>query len=307
MRRVLGVQLGGQATTMITSMTGYGRREAVWRGGSVAVELRSVNHRFCEVVIRLPRALSSLEDDFKRRIQRRCTRGRIELAVSLHGGKDSGRTISLDHSLAKQYHRLLGDLKQELHLGGTIDVALLAGFRDIVSVSDQPVVDRRMTGIVRRLVAGALADLDAMRRREGAALARDAKSRLQVIRQAAAGIATRTPLVVQEYFDRMKARVEKLVGLGQADPGRLHQEIALYADRCDVTEELTRLESHLAQFTTALNGGGPVGRTLDFLLQEMGREVNTIGSKANDAEISTHVVQIKGELEKIREQVQNIE
>src|SRR5881296_746186 len=297
MRRVLGLQLGGQATTMITSMTGYGRREAVWRGGSVVAELRSVNHRFCEVVIRLPRALSSLEDDFKRRIQRRCTRGRVELAVSLHGGKDSGRTISLDRSLAKQDHRL----------GGTIDVALLAGFRDIVSVSDQPVVDRRMTGIVRRLMTGALADLDAMRRREGAALARDAKSRMQVVRQAAASIATRTPLVVQEYFERMKARVEKLVGSGQADSGRLHQEIALYADRCDVTEELTRLESHLAQFTAALNSRGPVGKTLDFLLQEMGREVNTIGSKANDAEISTHVVQIKSELEKVREQVQNIE
>ena len=288
---------------MITSMTGYGRREAVWRGGSVVAELRSVNHRFCEVVIRLPRALSSLEDDFKRRIQRRCTRGRVELAVSLHGGKDSGRTISLDRSLAKQYHRLLGDLKQDLRLGGTIDVALLAGFRDIVSVSDQPVVDRRMTGIVRRLMTGALADLDAMRRREGAA----AKSRMQVVRQAAASIATRTPLVVQEYFERMKARVEKLVGSGQADSGRLHQEIALYADRCDVTEELTRLESHLAQFTAALNSRGPVGKTLDFLLQEMGREVNTIGSKANDAEISTHVVQIKSELEKVREQVQNIE
>ena len=307
MRRVLGVQLGGQATTMITSMTGYGRREAVWRGGSVVAELRSVNHRFCEVVIRLPRALSSLEDDFKRRIQRRCTRGRVELAVSLHGGKDSGRTISLDRSLAKQYHRLLGDLKQDLRLGGTIDVALLAGFRDIVSVSDQPVVDRRMTGIVRRLMTGALADLDAMRRREGAALARDAKNRMQLVRQAAASIATRTPLVVQEYFERMKARVEKLVGSGQADSARLHQEIALYADRCDVTEELTRLESHLAQFTAALNSRGPVGKTLDFLLQEMGREVNTIGSKANDAEISTHVVQIKSELEKVREQVQNIE
>ena len=292
---------------MITSMTGYGRREAVWRGGSVVAELRSVNHRFCEVVIRLPKALSSLEDDFKRRIQRRCTRGRVELAVSLHGGKDSGRTISLDRSLAKQYHRLLGHLKQDLRLGGTIDVALLAGFRDIVSVSDQPVVDRRMTGIVRRLMTGALADLDAMRRREGTALARDAKSRVQVIRQAAASIATRTPLVVQEYFERMKTRVEKLVGSGQAESGRLHQEIALYADRCDVTEELTRLESHLAQFTAALNSRGPVGKTLDFLLQEMGREVNTIGSKANDAEISTHVVQIKAELEKVREQVQNIE
>lgn len=292
---------------MITSMTGYGRREAVWRSGSVAVEVRSVNHRFCEVVVRLPRVLSSLEDDFKRMIQRRCARGRIELTLSLQGGKEGGRTISLDRALAKQYHRLLGDLKRELGLGGTIDLALLAGFRDIVSLSDQPVADQRLTGIAKRLVTGALADLDAMRRREGAALARDAKSRVEVVHQAAAGIAARAPQVVQEYFERMKARVEKLVGSGQADAGRLHQELALYADRCDITEELTRLESHLAQFTAALNSRGPVGRTLDFLLQEMGREVNTIGSKAGDAEISTHVVQIKGELEKVREQVQNIE
>src|SRR2546428_12672023 len=157
MRRVLGVPLGGQATTMITSMTGYGRREAVWRGGSVVAELRSVNHRFCEVVIRLPRALSSLEDDFKRRIQRRCTRGRVELAVSLHGGKDSGRTISLDRSLAKQDHRLLGDLKQDLRLGGTIDVALLAGFRDIVSVSGQTIGDPREARGGPRLIARGLA------------------------------------------------------------------------------------------------------------------------------------------------------
>src|SRR2546430_14026059 len=141
MRRVLGVQLGGQATTMITSMPGYGRREAVWRGGSVVAELRSVNHRFCEVVIRLPRALSSLEDDFKRRIQRRCTRGRVELAVSLHGGKDSGRTISLDRSLAKQYHRLLGDLKQDPRLGGPIDLALPPGATRIAPGLDQPGAD----------------------------------------------------------------------------------------------------------------------------------------------------------------------
>jgi len=292
---------------MITSMTGYGRREAVWRGGPVAVEVRSVNHRFCEVVVRLPRALSSLEEEVKRMIQRRCARGRIELTVSLPGGKDGGRTISLDRSLAKQYHRLLGDLKRDLRLGGTIDLALLAGFRDIVSLSDQPVADRKLTAIVKRLVTGALADLDAMRRREGAALAHDAKSRVQVVRQAVASIATRTPHVVQEYFERMKARVEKLVGAGQVDSGRLQQELALYADRCDVSEELTRLESHVAQFTAALNSRGPVGRTLDFLLQEMGREVNTIGSKAGDAEISTQIVQIKGELEKVREQVQNIE
>ncbi|MEK7268968.1 MAG: YicC/YloC family endoribonuclease [Nitrospirota bacterium] len=307
MRGVLGVRLDRQTTTMIKSMTGYGRRETAWAGGSVVVELRSVNHRFCEVVIRLPKALFSLEEEFKRKIQHRCTRGRTELTTSLLGGKESGKSLSLDRSVARQYHRLLGDLKRELRLGGTIDVPLLAGFRDIVSVTDQPVADRRLARIVRRLFAGALADLDTMRRREGGALARDARSRLQVIREATASIEARTPQVVQGYYERMKARVEKLLASGLPDPGRLNQELALYADRCDVTEELTRLESHLVQFDAALKSKESVGRTLDFLLQEMGREVNTIGSKANDAEIATRVVYIKGELEKIREQVQNIE
>ncbi|HET8580671.1 MAG TPA: YicC/YloC family endoribonuclease [Nitrospiraceae bacterium] len=293
---------------MMRSMTGYGRRETVWADGSVTVELRSVNHRFCEVVMRLPKPLLPLEDDFKRIIQHRCTRGRIELTVSLIVSREGEKSLGLDRALARQYHRLLRELQRELHLGGTIDVALLASLRDIVTVIERPVEGRHLKRIARRLVAGAVSDLDAMRRREGGALARDMRVRLQTIHDETNVIRARAPLVVQEYFDRMKARVEKLIGAdAPVDLGRLNQELAQYADRCDLTEELTRLDSHLTQFEAALKKAEPVGRTLDFLLQEMGREVNTIGAKANDAAIAVHVVKIKAELEKIREQVQNIE
>lgn len=292
---------------MIRSMTGYGRRETAWSGRSLSVEVRSVNHRFCEIVVRLPRSLAGLEEDLKKTVQRRCQRGRIELTVSLSGGMEGEKTLSLDRPLAKQYYRLLRELQQELRLRGEIDLPLFSGFRDIVAVSEQPLAPVRLKQPVKRLLAGALADLDAMRRREGQALARDTKHRLLVIRKEAQAVTARAPLVAHGLFDRMKERVQKLVGASPVDQGRLSQELAQYADRCDVSEELTRLGSHLAQFDAVLTSHEPVGRTLDFLLQEMGREVNTIGSKANDAEMAVHVVRIKGELEKIREQVQNIE
>jgi uncharacterized protein (TIGR00255 family) len=288
-------------------MTGYGRRESAWSGRSLSVEVRSVNHRFCEVVSRLPRSLAGLEEDLKKAVQQRCQRGRIELAISLSGGAEGEKKLSLDHHLAKQYHRLLRELQRELRLGGAIDLSLLSGFRDIVAVSEQPLISAGLKQAVKRLLAGALADLDAMRRREGQALARDAKHRLLIIRREAQAMTARAPLVARGLFDRMTERVRKLVGDVSIDQGRLSQELAQYADRCDVSEELTRLDSHLVQFDGALASKEPVGRTLDFLLQEMGREVNTIGSKANDAEMAVHVVRIKGELEKIREQVQNIE
>jgi len=157
------------------------------------------------------------------------------------------------------------------------------------------------------LVAGAVRDMEKMRHREGRTLLRDIRYRLGEVRRAHGLIQRRLPQVVRGYFQRMKARVEQLVGKEPFDESRLNQELAMFADRCDITEELTRLESHVSQFETMARGSEPVGRKLDFLLQEMGREVNTIGSKANDAEISNYVVQVKSELEKIREQVQNVE
>lgn len=293
---------------MIKSMTGYGRREEVWKHGAAAVEVRAVNHRFCEIVARLPKTWLSLEESVKRAIQRRVLRGRIEVAVSLQDQRAGLKTLSLDRSLAKQYYRAFRELKQQLGLPGSVDLSMLAGTRDIIAVTEQPPrQDRRLQRTILRLLAGALSDLEAMRRREGKALSQDIKKRLRTIAGAKVQVERLTPRVLQDSQDRMRARVEKLLGADRPDLGRLNQEFAIYAERSDVTEELVRLGSHLAQFELALRSREAVGRTLDFLLQEMGREVNTIGSKANDAHISMHVVKIKGELEKIREQVQNIE
>lgn len=292
---------------MIRSMTGFGRRQAPWQDGSVTVEMRSVNHRFLEIACRLPRPLSPLEDSFKKAIQQRCTRGRIDITVTVQAGKGRAENVILDQSLAKQYHQALRTLKKSLKLSGSIDLALMAGLRDVLSVSDQPTEDPKLAKIAQQLTVQALADLEGMRTREGKALAEDMSARIQTIRGHKTLVVARTPLLAQEIFDKMKGRVEKLLGSEILDPSRLYQELAVYADRGDITEEIVRLDSHMIQFEQTLNRADSVGKTLDFLLQEIGREVNTIGSKANDAEIAGHVVQMKAELERIREQVQNVE
>ena len=292
---------------MIRSMTGFGRRQTAWQDGSVAVEMRAVNHRFLEIACRLPRSLNHLEETFKKAVQQRCTRGRIDLTVSLQGGKGRAVTVSLDQPLAKQYHHALRILKKSLKLSGSIDLALIAGLRDVVSVSDQPPEDPKLGKLVVRLVGESLDDLTAMRSREGEALAKDMLARLRVIGDHQLRVSARAPLLAREAFDRMRSRVEKLMGETVPDLSRLNQELAIFADRTDITEELVRLDSHMVQFQQTLEHSEPVGKTLDFLLQEIGREVNTIGSKANDTEIAAHVIQMKTELERIREQVQNIE
>jgi uncharacterized protein (TIGR00255 family) len=292
---------------MIRSMTGFGRRQAPWQDGSVTVEMRSVNHRFLEIACRLPRPLSHLEDSFKKAIQQRCARGRIDITVTVQGGKGRAGSVNLDQPLAKQYHHALRTLKKSLKLSGPIDLALIAGLRDVLSVSDQPAEDPKLSKMIQQLTTQALTDLDAMRAGEGKALAEDMRSRIQTIRGHQTFVAGRSPLLAQEAFNRMKIRVEKLLGSEIPDSPRLYQELAVYADRGDITEEIVRLDSHMIQFEQTLNRTESVGKTLDFLLQEIGREVNTIGSKANDADIAGHVVQMKAELERVREQVQNVE
>jgi uncharacterized protein (TIGR00255 family) len=292
---------------MIRSMTGFGRRQAPWQDGSVTVEMRSVNHRFLEIACRLPKPLSHLEDTFKKGIQQRCSRGRIDITVTVQTGKGRSVSVNLDQPLAKQYHQALRTLKKSLKLSGSIDLALMVGLRDVVSVSDQPTEDPKLAKAVQHLMTKALTDLADMRTHEGKALAQDMSERIQTIRGHKAQVAARTPLLAQESFDKMKVRVQKLLGSEVPDLSRLYQELAVYADRGDITEEIVRLDSHMIQFEQTLNRADSVGKTLDFLLQEIGREVNTIGSKANDAEIAGHVVQMKAELERIREQVQNVE
>jgi uncharacterized protein (TIGR00255 family) len=292
---------------MIHSMTGFGRRQAPWQDGSVTVEMRSVNHRFLEIACRLPRPLSHLEDSFKKAIQKCCTRGRIDITVNVQAGKGRVGNVILDQPLAKQYHQALRTIKKSLKLSGSIDLALIVGLRDVLSVSDQPAEDPKLAKIAQQLTTQALTDLEGMRTREGKALAEDMLERIQTIRGHKTLVAARSPLLAQEIFGRMRVRVEKLLGAEVPDPLRLYQELAVYADRSDITEELVRLDSHMIQFEQTLNRADSIGKTLDFLLQEIGREVNTIGSKANDAEIAGHVVEMKAELERIREQVQNVE
>ena len=292
---------------MIKSMTGFGRRQGTWLDSTVTIEVRSVNHRFLETSMRLPKSMINLEESFKKAIQEHCARGRVDLTVLLQGGRGGTRSVQLDAVLAKQYHQALRTLQRTLKLGGSIDIGLIAGFRDIVALSDQPADDPKLAKLVEKLGLQALQDLAKMRKKEGALLANDILERIETLRGFKRQVIGRAPAIGQETFHRMKARVEKLIGGEIPDLPRLHQELAVYADRCDITEELVRLDAHMIQFEHTVHSTESVGKTLDFLLQEMGREVNTVGSKANDATITASVVQMKAELERIREQIQNVE
>jgi len=292
---------------MIRSMTGFGRRQGTWSGGAVIVEVRSVNHRFLETSIRLPRALAAHEDRLKKLIQSQCARGRVDLSVTTQGGRGGSHTLYLDAALANQYHHTLRTLQRSLKVGGSIDIGLIAGFRDIIVLTDQPAEDPKLVKTVERLVRLALQELVRMRKKEGALLAKDLLGRLSTMHKYADQIKTKAPMVAQESFDRMKTRVGKLLETVPPDLPRLHQELAVYADRSDITEELVRLDAHMVQFEQTMHRSDSAGKTLDFLVQEMGREVNTIGSKSNDIPITSSVVHMKTELERLREQIQNIE
>ena len=292
---------------MITSMTGFGRRQGTYAETTVTIEVRSVNHRFLETSIRLPKSMGGMEEILKKSVQQHCARGRVDLTVVLQGARGNGRVPQLDESLAKHYHHTLRALQRTLKLKGSIDIAMMAGFRDVIVLSEQSTDDPKLFKLVEQLGAKAVRDMATMRKKEGGLLAKDILCRLACVRTGKTVIAGRASSVTQEAFDRMKLRVEKLLGETIPDLPRLNQELAIYADRCDITEELVRLDAHMVQFEQAVQHSEPVGKTLDFLLQEMGREVNTIGSKANDSAIAAEVVRMKAEMERLREQVQNVE
>ena len=274
----------------------------------VGVEVRSVNHRYCEIMVRLPKPLSGLEMELKEQVKRTCERGRIELTVTVNGGSSGfNKVVQLDRVMATRYVEGLRELQRELKLSGTVDVNVVAGFRDLFAASEDATLFKDVPKVVEGLAKRALTDLEKMRRKEGAALQKDLLQRIQAVEERLHTVHQRIPVALQASADRLKARVAKLLEGERVNDDRVAQEVAMLAERSDVTEELTRLQSHVAQFRSALKSKDPVGKRLDFLLQEMGREVNTIGSKANDAEISSQVVELKSALEKIREQVQNIE
>jgi uncharacterized protein (TIGR00255 family) len=290
-------------------MTGYGCGESTHDGCKVTVEISSVNRRQAEISINLPRDLEVLEARIRDEINRRLSRGRVTVRVTVHSGEQrrAGR-VRVNRALAAAYAREFALLADELGLGERpgLDAVLrapgvLEGEED---VDDAEAFWPAVGGALNE----ALDQLVRMREQEGTHLARDLAGRLVALRQAAAAVRHRAPDVAEQYRRQLHERIAAAgIPLSAEDQERLLKEVALFADRSDITEELTRLESHFTQFEECLRNVEPVGRTLDFLAQEMNREVNTIGAKANDALIARNVVQLKAELERIREQAQNLE
>ena len=296
---------------MIRSMTGFGRGEASDARRKVTVEVRCVNHRYSDYNLRLPRDLYHLEDSLRRLIKDRIRRGRVDLFLALEDSPDSARNILVDVPLARSYFEALEQLRLELGLAEDVRLDQVLRLPDVVRTGqaepDQEVIAELTKDATGQAVAAAVA----MRLQEGEAIRHDLHQRLQRLDSIRSGVAARASLLVPMWRDRLLSRLEELLSGAQPGPdqGRLEQEVAIYAERSDISEELVRWESHIRQMAQALDATGdePVGRRLDFLCQEILREVNTVGSKALDSEVAGSIVAAKEELERVREQLQNIE
>jgi uncharacterized protein (TIGR00255 family) len=293
---------------MLISMTGFGRAECQEGDYTYQAEIRSVNNRFIEINTRLPKAYVDLEQPLKKLIKSHCSRGSISLTISLaNSNEGSGEwDVKPNLPLATQYVDALNQIRDTLGLQGEIDLKSIVGLRDIIKI--EPVaLDPAKKDLILNITTEALVSLQKMREEEGGNMQKDLAQRIDAIESHAAEIESRHPEVIKEYQEKLNERIKALnegVGL---DETRLAQEAALLADRSDITEEMTRLKSHLDQFRNFFNVKEPIGRKLEFITQEINREVNTTGSKSNDTEVSSRVIEMKSELEKIREQVQNIE
>jgi uncharacterized protein (TIGR00255 family) len=289
------------------SMTGYGRGDADHGGTKFSVELNSVNRKQSDIVINLPRDLAALEPRIRQAINEKISRGRMNVVVGLHQGANGAAALALDTALARSYHEAMLTLQKELSAPGEITIGTILQAPGVMRSPEQSVDADKVWPAVERALTTALSELVKMREREGKHLAKDLIHRLKVLRQEIKGIRALYPDVVKKYRSALMERIQK-AGLDlPVEDERLLKEVTIFADRSDISEELTRLESHLAQFAHHLRKNEPVGRTLEFITQEIFRELNTLGAKSNDAGISQHVVACKSELEKIREQIQNLE
>ena len=294
---------------MIKSMTGYGSCEAIKADRKYVVEIKSLNHRYLEISLRMPPILSSLEMEIKKKIGEQCSRGRIEavIRIDFNNGQGSEGKYELNLPIIQNYYHMLVKLKQELNLKDEITLQTMAGFRDAF-IQSEPSLDITVIAMeLGSVIDEAMAALKEMRKKEGENLYHDLTSRILLIERFLDAIAQKAPQVILEYQRRVTERVKELTGGGIVDDIRLNQEVAIMAEKSDVTEEIVRLSSHIHQFSDMIKNDEASGRKVDFLIQEMVREVNTIGSKSSDLEISRNIVEIKSELAKLREQVQNIE
>lgn len=289
------------------SMTGYGRGEIDYAGAKVSVELNSVNRKQSDIVVNLPRDLTELEPRIRQAINENISRGRTNVNVTLRSGPNGSRALALDVDLARSYHDAMRALQKDLSAPGEITIGTILQAPGVMRLPEETIKADEAWPAVDRALRTALSDLIKMREREGKHLAKDLIHRLKSIRKNLKEVRALHPDVVKKYRTALLERIEKAGVPIAVDDERLMKEISFFADRSDVSEELTRLESHLAQFAHHLRKNEPVGRTLEFVTQEIFRELNTLGAKANDAAISQRVVACKAELEKIREQIQNLE
>lgn len=292
---------------MIKSMTGYGRSQMTVDGMNITLDIKSVNHRYFEFAARVPRAYSFLEEKLKSFFAGAVSRGKVECSVTIEMLEESDALISVNHPLVKGYLAAYEELAETYGLRNDVSVSTVSKIPDAFTIRKQQTDEDKIWNAVSAAAAAALNDFMSMREREGEKLRADVSSRLDTILELVAYVEERSPETVKEYNAKLVARLGELLGDTSIDEQRILTEAAIFADKIAVAEETVRLRSHISQFRTFLEAEVPIGKKMDFLIQEFNREANTIGSKGQDVEIARRVVDIKAEIEKIREQIQNIE
>jgi len=291
---------------MVLSMTGFGRSKIQRQDCEVVVEIKTVNHRFSEMNVRMPRTLLKIEDKVKKTVNEFVHRGRVEVFIITTGNGITKRKLHIDWNLLDDYYQFISQLKNKYDLQSQIDLNDLLTHHDIVTMEEVEEENEDLETLVLLTVKEAIHKVMEMRMAEGQQLQKDIENQLGLFKECLDKVAEYAPIVVEQFKSRLEKKIKDYAE-GQFDESRILTEIAIFAEKSDIHEEITRLESHLLQFNRSLLLEGPVGRKLDFMIQEMNREVNTIGSKANDSNIAAQIVEMKTILEKMREQVQNIE
>ncbi len=292
---------------MLKSMTGYGRSEAIVGTKKITVEIKSVNHRFSDYNIKVPRQYGFLEERMRRRISESVTRGKIDVYVSIEMCGEADKTVTVNRELAQNYISALRGLCEEFGLKNDLTVSTIASFSDIFRSEPRRDDEDELWQTVLPVAEQAIKAFCAMREREGGRIEEDLRARVSYMQSLAQRIDERSPEIVAEYKEKLYAKIKELLEDRDIDDARVLTEVAIFADKTAVNEETVRLASHYYEFFAIMDSGQPAGRKLDFLIQEINREVNTIGSKASDLETAKIVVTLKGEIEKLREQIQNIE
>ena len=292
---------------MIKSMTGYGSAKGTVEGIEVCVELKSVNNKFLDTSVRLPRSFLFAEETIKSAVMSHITRGKVDVFVTVDSSMADDMVVKVNEPLLKGYIDALRHIAEENDLPNDITAMSVSRFPDVLNVEKKELDADAVAAGIRDIAEQALCDFDAMRIREGAKLKEDVLTKLETIEKLVTVIETESPKTVEEYREKLRQKLLEVLGTSGIDETRIVTEAAIFADKVAVDEETVRLRSHMAQLRTMLDGGSPIGRKIDFLLQEFNREANTIGSKCQNADIAHVVVDLKSEIEKIREQIQNIE